>query len=61
MNDKCTSCFHKHMSKVYDPLRLNSPCYDCLYNSEMIKTNNYMETNVLSFPNQKTITSNDIE
>ena len=58
MHDKCNTCFNKHMSKTYDSTRLISPCYTCLYNIDMIKTNNYVET---MFPIQKIITNDDVE
>lgn len=45
MHEMCLTCFHKHMSKTIDIMRLNSPCYTCLYNKEMMKTNNYTSTN----------------
>lgn len=60
MHEKCHTCFHKHLSKVYSPIRLMSPCYECLFNSEMIKTNNYVEAiSVTSFNRQNTFLNDE--
>jgi hypothetical protein len=60
MNDKCLTCFHRHMSKVVDTTKLNSPCYDCLFNEQMKKTNNYSPgANILAFPIKKIISTDD--
>lgn len=42
---KCKSC--EHYSKPKTISNVDSPCYGCLYNKCMVKTNNYKSTKVV--------------
>lgn len=49
LHEQCKSCNHHFKPKNFSKAgMISSPCFLCLFNVEMIKTNNYEPSKVLS-------------
>jgi len=43
MEQVCLNCENEANPKTPSPQYVQNPCVDCIYNAEMVKTNNFMQ------------------